>query len=224
MAETHAPDCAQSEQETDRRRQMLEAATDLFLEFGYDRATLDMLIERVGGSRRTVYSLFGSKEGLLEAIVCERCVSLSSEIESLSLEGLSPREMLRKFGLAAVQTMLSPHNVKLFRLVVQESVRNPQLGRLMFESGIAVTQDRLAAYFRDETEAGRLDVRHPNEASASFFAMIKGDMIFTALFWGCEALTEADFRECVDRAVDIFLHGVLAPRAREEDVSSASSS
>jgi AcrR family transcriptional regulator len=194
--------------EADRRRQIIEAANDLFLEFGYDGATLDMLIERTGGSRRTIYNLFGSKEGLLEAIVTERCTCLAQEIEALSLEGLAPREMLQKLGLAAMRTILSPQGVKLFRLVVQESVRNPQLGRLMYESGVAVSQERLADYFKRETRAGRLNVRHPGEASSMFFAMIKGDLHFIALFWGFEKLTDAHFNQRVQRSVDIFLDGV----------------
>lgn len=195
-------------EEVERRQQIIEAANDLFLEFGYDGATLDMLIERIGGSRRAIYLHFGSKEGLLKAIVTERCLCLAQEVEALSLEGLTPREMLEKLGLAAANLILSPQGVKLFRLVVQESDRNPQLGRLMYESGVVSSQDVLAAYFKRETEAGRLKVAHPNEAASMFFAMIKGDLIFIALFWGQDQLTEEFLKGRVERAVDVFLNGV----------------
>jgi AcrR family transcriptional regulator len=190
---------------------VLEAATDLFLEHGYDGATLGMLIERTGGSKRTIYELFGSKEALLNAIVQDRCVCLATEIETLVLEeGLAPREILCKLGLAAAKTILSPAGVKLFRLVVQESGRNPALGRLMYEKGVAVSQTLLAEYFRRETEAGRLNVLHPDDASSMFFSMIKGDSHLIALFWGFESLTDDYLKQRVDRAVDIFLEGVCA--------------
>ncbi len=48
-----------------RRRAMLDAATQAFLEHGFEGTTLDMVIERAGGSRGTLYSSFGGKEGLL---------------------------------------------------------------------------------------------------------------------------------------------------------------
>lgn len=195
--------------EGDRRQQIVDAATDLFLEFGYDGATLDMLIERTGGSRRQVYDFFGNKEGLLRAIVTERCLCLAQEVEAISLEGLAPRDMLCKLGLVAAQVILSPEGVKLFRLVVQESGRNPQLGRMMYESGVALSQEKLADYFKRETSAGRLRIEHPEEAAGMFFAAIKGDLHFIALFWGHGQLTESFLRGRVERGVDVFLRGVL---------------
>jgi AcrR family transcriptional regulator len=198
--------------EDEKKRQILAAATDLFLEFGYDGATLDMLIERIGGSRRTIYSLFGGKEGLLTAIVQDRCAGLGGKLETLSLEGLAPRELLRKLGLEAAQTILSPEGVKLFRLVVQESGRNPELGRLMYEKGVKVSQDVLADYFRRETEAGRLNVRYPDDAASMFFCMIKGDLHFIAMFWGFEDLTPVRLQMRVDRAVDVFCEGITSIR------------
>ncbi len=44
-----------------RRRAMLDAATQAFLEHGFEGTTLDMVIERAGGSRGTLYSSFGGK-------------------------------------------------------------------------------------------------------------------------------------------------------------------
>lgn len=198
--------------EEEKRRQILAAATDLFLEFGYDGATLDMLIDRVGGSRRAIYNLFGSKEGLLTAIVQDRCSCLVGEIETLALEDLAPRDMLLELGLEAARTILSPEGVKLFRLVVQESGRNPELGRLMYDKGVSVSQNRLAEYFQRQTEAGRLNVPYPDDAASMFFCMIKGDFHFIALFWGFEDLTEDRLKIRVERAVDFFLRGISPPR------------
>jgi AcrR family transcriptional regulator len=157
--------------EVERRRQILDAATDLFLEFGYEGGTLDMLIERIGGSRRTIYNLFGSKEGLLEAIVTERCVCLYQDIKSLSFEGLAPRDTLEKLAIATLRTIMSPGGVKLFRLVVQESARNPHLGRMLYEKGVALSNDILADYLKRETRAGRLRSR-----AICFLSLCFGDL------------------------------------------------
>jgi AcrR family transcriptional regulator len=51
---------------------LLHAAAEVFFEKGYERASLDALIARVGGSKRTLYKAFGSKAGLFDALVTEQ--------------------------------------------------------------------------------------------------------------------------------------------------------
>lgn len=197
---------------SDRQRQIQEAATDLFLEFGYEGATLDLLIDQIGGSRRDIYNLFDSKQGLLTMIVNERCDSIAHDIRALSLEGLEPRAMLQKLGLGAVRVMLSSDGVKLFRLVVQESARNPQLGRLLYEKSFAVIHVLLGDYFTCESRAGRLHIGNPDEASRLFVSMIIGDLYFVTLFWGVEKLTEAYLHQRVEHCIEMFLEGVSERR------------
>jgi AcrR family transcriptional regulator len=57
---------------TARRQAFLEAGTVVFQKKGYASTTLDDIIARSGGSRQTLYSLFGGKQGLFEAILVER--------------------------------------------------------------------------------------------------------------------------------------------------------
>src|SRR5258708_37853826 len=55
-----------------RRSEILDAATEIFLENGYGGATIDPVVERAGASKGTVYSFFGGQDGLFAAIVEER--------------------------------------------------------------------------------------------------------------------------------------------------------
>ena len=48
----------------DRRNAILEAAIQIFREVGYERASMAMIAERVGGSKTTLYGYFPSKEEL----------------------------------------------------------------------------------------------------------------------------------------------------------------
>lgn len=51
-------------QKTQRRADMLEAARILFVEHGYNRATMDAIADRAGVGVATVYTYFSSKEGV----------------------------------------------------------------------------------------------------------------------------------------------------------------
>src|SRR5262249_18492928 len=71
----------------DRRKRILAAARDVFLERGYANASIDAVVERSGGSKATVYQLFGNKEGLLAALVAEGAEELAHLVEALPLDG-----------------------------------------------------------------------------------------------------------------------------------------
>src|SRR3546814_10691682 len=53
----------------DRRQASLDAAESLFLEKGYERVSVNAIVQRSGGSLATVYDWFGNKHGLLYAVV-----------------------------------------------------------------------------------------------------------------------------------------------------------
>src|SRR5260370_11414174 len=55
-----------------RRSEILDAATEVFLENGYGGATIDLVVERAGAAKAAVYSFFGRQDGLFAAIVEQR--------------------------------------------------------------------------------------------------------------------------------------------------------
>nr|WP_280043235.1 helix-turn-helix domain-containing protein [Pseudomonas sp. Hg5Tf]MDH2561210.1 helix-turn-helix domain containing protein [Pseudomonas sp. Hg5Tf] len=59
--------------QVEKRQNILMAATEMFLEEGYAGVSVDAIIARIGGSKRTLYAYFGGKEGLFAAIVAQLC-------------------------------------------------------------------------------------------------------------------------------------------------------
>ncbi len=55
---------AKTQRGRDRQKTLLDTAINVFLEHGYERASLEKIILSAGGSRSTIYSLYGSKRGL----------------------------------------------------------------------------------------------------------------------------------------------------------------
>src|SRR5262249_34939885 len=56
-----------------RRERLVSLAAPLFLKKGYDNVSIDEIIGVVGGSKATIYTWFGGKEGLFEAVVRQKC-------------------------------------------------------------------------------------------------------------------------------------------------------
>ena len=53
----------------ERKNEILDVAEELFAEKGYDNASTNDIIARIGIARGTLYHHFGSKEEILDAIV-----------------------------------------------------------------------------------------------------------------------------------------------------------
>ncbi|MCD8347842.1 MAG: TetR/AcrR family transcriptional regulator [Lachnospiraceae bacterium] len=83
-------DFAENVETMDNRSRLLQCANELFYEKGYDAVGVQEIVARAGLTKPTLYYYFGSKKGLLEALVSERFECLRG-----MYRGLSERENLR---------------------------------------------------------------------------------------------------------------------------------
>jgi AcrR family transcriptional regulator len=67
-AKSLAPMSRKTGQTTPRDR-LVEAATELFCQYGFNAVGVDAIVERAGTAKTTLYKLFGSKDGLVEAVL-----------------------------------------------------------------------------------------------------------------------------------------------------------
>src|SRR3984893_5813320 len=91
-----------------RRSQILDAAAQVFLENGYGGATIDLVIERAGASKATVYSFFGGKDGLFAAIVEERCERILSAFGDPEVVDHDVLSALGHIATRYIELMMAP--------------------------------------------------------------------------------------------------------------------
>jgi AcrR family transcriptional regulator len=191
-----------------RRAAVLSAAQEIFLERGFEASTLDEVVRRAGGSRATLYEQFGGKDGLFAAIIADMCEQLSTPLRLAVLDSSSlPQETLRIFADSFMKVLMSTEGLALYRLVIGESVRFPELGRRVFQAGPEAAAAMLADYLRRETKTGRLHVPHPELSARHFLEMVKGDLHTRALF-GLALPSSAEVRRCTREAVRTFVQGL----------------
>ena len=83
-----------------RRRHLLELATELFSERGFEAASMDELAQRAGVSKPVIYDQFGSKEGLVVAVVDAMGIELNEAIRAAVDGRTDPEDLLRTGSLA----------------------------------------------------------------------------------------------------------------------------
>jgi len=187
-----------------QRQAILQAASDVFLERGYAGASIDAIVERAGGSKATVYALFGNKEGLLTALVSQGAETLAAFVDALPV-GASLEESLRAIGRSYLDLILQPRRVALFRLVAGESGRCPQIGDIFYRTGPQAVALRVAEFLRAAAGRGQLEAPDPERLAHFFIDALRGDHHNLALFNSTRTPTAAEMARHVDFVVSTFL-------------------
>ena len=118
------------------RRAVVDAARDLFLERGYQATTIDAISDRADVPAATVYRLFSSKLGILEALLD---VSIAGDDQALSVQerppvaGLfaepDPKKLLA--GFAAVTVAINARSSDIYRILSGASGSDPAAAALL---------------------------------------------------------------------------------------------
>src|SRR5215469_5010443 len=164
-----------------RRKAILKAAAEVFLERGYADASIDAVVERSGGSKATVYALFGNKEGLFSAAAAECAEEFATAIGTVNV-CTSLTDSLRRIAVAYMKVVLSPKKLAMFRTMVSESARMPESGDIFFRLGPQAAQGAVAKYFRECTAARLLEADDPDELAEYFLGALRGSLFNRALF------------------------------------------
>ncbi len=190
-----------------RRRALLDAAAKVFLEKGYAGATLDDVIAQSGGSRQTLYALFGGKQGLFEAIVAERAISIFGSFSAEPFGEQPPEEFLHRFGMRYLTIVMTPDALGMYRLVVAESAARKELGELFWRAGPATGRRLLSQYFEVWVRRGVLQIDDPERAASGFLGMLLGTMHLEMLLGLRSAPPPDEIASAVNLAVKQFLDG-----------------
>ena len=192
-----------------RVERFIDAATEVFIEKGYQHARLSEIVARAGGSLATLYRAFGDKEGLAHAIIQRRLHDLGLRLQDLNLSGLPPEQALREAAVRIADGMSTAEAVVVHRIVIGEGQSFPALRDWFFDHAVASVRDSLRQYFEQEVAAGRLKLASPALASSHFFMMLFGDLVIRISSGNWQQVDAAELRAHALHAVEIFLHGAL---------------
>jgi TetR/AcrR family transcriptional regulator, mexJK operon transcriptional repressor len=158
-----------------KREAILDAAQASFLELGYAAASMDLLAARAAVSKATIYAHFAGKEELFAAVITRRC---ERELWGPGLwpEGKDARTTLTTVAMGLVRLLDSPEVVGMYRVVVAEAVRQPDLARVFWENGPGRGKAGMCAMFEDLTRRGQLTVPDCWAAADQFSAMMRGEV------------------------------------------------
>ena len=193
---------------------MLDAATDLFLREGYGTTSLEAVAAAAGVSKRTLYARFAGKAALLQMVVARLVTNWLPAFDAEIGQGGGLRDTLLGSARVMLATALTPQALGLYRLIIAEIGRFPELALVMRDAGAATGTDRLANVM---AAAGISD---PIWAGEQFMALVLSVPQRRGLGLG-SPLDTAGQDVWAKQAVDLFLDGLSVSDGRAPEASDA---
>jgi TetR/AcrR family transcriptional repressor of mexJK operon len=189
------------------REQILEVATELFLEQGYGSTSIEAVAARAGVSKRTFYDRFNDKAALFAAVVHYIIEHIRPPATVPLLAGANLPQILRRLAGLILQAALSPPAIALHRLVTGESSRFPELASAVEkDGGQAEATALIAGLLERELPKIKLTAQDLVFAAQQFIYMVVAVPQRRATGFGAP-MTRAELELWGDKAVTLFLEG-----------------
>jgi AcrR family transcriptional regulator len=189
-----------------RREAILEAARAVLGERGYHRATTLEIAARAKTSKRALYALFGSKRGIMEAMISERVREMR---RPLDLQPPTSRDaffaILQRFGVTFMAELLKPRTVTIYRLAITESVHSAELGAALYQAGRLAVTDTVAGLFAEAVARKWVVFADVQEVVGAYMYTLMGDVLMRMLLGIERTPRRSELRKRAELAIHVVL-------------------
>jgi AcrR family transcriptional regulator len=204
VASTSNPIHPFGDEDSSKRRQILDGARKVFMDLGFDGASMNEIARAAGVSKGTLYVYFADKSRLFEAIVEDEALEKGKITYNLD-PGRDVETTLREFGRTYIGAMCRPGGGSSIRTVMAIAERMPDVGRQFYENVLAKTINSLAAYLQAHVGPDDLAIEDCQLAAAQFMQMCQATLFLPFVFQAEPAPSAERIARVVDSATRLFL-------------------
>ncbi len=186
-------------------QQVLEGARAVFLQHGFEGASVDDIAKSANVSKATLYSYFPDKRILFMEVAKAECLRQEEMTDEMIRANAGPREALTMAADRMIRLFVSPFGRNVFRVCVGEAERFPELGREFWESGPDRVRSKMIEYFNGSISRGELEIDDCELAADQFVELCKADLFSKLVFGIQDSFSDAEIERIVKGAVDTFL-------------------
>jgi AcrR family transcriptional regulator len=193
-----------SDEDSAKRRQILEGARAVFMNLGFDGASMGEIARAAGVSKGTLYVYFADKNGLFEAIVTEEVIEQGRTAFNFDLTR-DVETTLKDFGIAYIQLLCRPGGGSSTRTVMAIAERMPEVGQRFYNSVVLMTVRRLATYLEARVAAGDIAIPDLELAASQFMMCCQASLFLPFIFQAKPAPAPDQIATVVDSATRMFM-------------------
>lgn len=191
-----------------RRQQIIDGALQVFASKGFEKATnKDIAVASGIGSPGLIYHYFKDKSDLFRQVVEQRLPLLQLLTHSEEIMTLAPRDALTLFGSAFLKVSENPTSIALFKLLLGEASRQPQVAEMFNTIGPSRSFAFLTRYLAQQMADGVLKPMDPGAAARCFVGPLVAYLLTRTIFPQPDT-QQLSSEMMVNTAVEIFLQGM----------------
>jgi AcrR family transcriptional regulator len=189
---------------------ILDAAGRIFLERGFQGASVDEIAEAASAGKPTIYARFPNKQALFSAVI-ERLVRRNTSLDAFACAGGSVEARLDALAALILTRVLTLETIGLIRVAVAEARRFPDLATSVNCMGRERPKEEVARIFGElaaSSEIGASPAFSPEklrDTARRFLDLVVLPMLMRALFGEDLAALRAEIEPHAARSVTFFL-------------------
>jgi AcrR family transcriptional regulator len=192
------------DEDSSKRRQILDGARTVFMDLGFDGASMGEIARSAGVSKGTLYVYFADKNRLFEAIVEEEALEKGQVVFNFDPER-DVATTLQEFGEAYMRMVCRPGGGSAIRTVMAIAERMPDVGRRYYQQVLENTISRLAGYLGAHVKRGDLAIDDCQLAASQFMMMCQASLFLPFIFQAAPAPSAERIAQVVESATQMFL-------------------
>jgi len=211
----------------ERDQRLIEVATRLFLDRGFDATSIDAVAEAARVSKPTVYAQYGDKRGLFAAVLRREIArwlaplaAAAAEMHVNDASDGSVEQRLTSLGRQSLQLNCGDDAIAFSRILTAQAINFPEVAKLAVDEGWSKAVSTTAVFFDHLVESGALELEDTTIAAETFLNMVVGHTHRMATFGIPMDLETAERR--MEVSIRLFLAGALGPPGRAPILPKAS--
>jgi AcrR family transcriptional regulator len=190
-----------------KEQEVLDVATDYFLEHGYQGASINAMARSSGISKESIYRYFSSKKQLFEAVIGRELAEYQASLRRLSAEKtLDLRSALSTFAETVMTVVTTDRTLAMRRLIFDEARRTPDVGQHYFKIG----PEQALAAFEEILRCHRAESDvEPAVLSRYFLAMVSWRTMLERECGVSPVPARAEIRARVESIVNDFMKAFI---------------
>ncbi|WP_020176328.1 TetR/AcrR family transcriptional regulator [Methyloferula stellata] len=197
------PTKEQAEQLTEH---IIDVATQLFMENGFEATSVDLIATTARISKQTFYARFVSKEVLFAAVIRKRMNDLLMPAAREPRQAGPIEVILVQIGVELSKRALTPTAIAIDRLISSEAHQFPQLA-LAYQENSLHTRDLIADIFSNAMREGEVRSTNARFLAEQFLYAVVDGPVHALVLSGKTIKSDKDRRERIVAAVELFLDG-----------------
>ena len=197
-----------------RPDELLDAALDLFIEFGFTQTRVDDIARRAGISKGAVYLYFPSKEAIMEALVRRAVVPIADSALAFFDLDEDPRLVITMALKMAAQRLGDPRITAIPRIILREVNAFPELAQMYRREVLDKVIPTIERLIARGVDGGYLPPVDPDLTVRSIIGPLVLHVAMAEIF-GIMPEGGLQFDKLVDNHLTILFDGLGVPGDRQ---------